>query len=192
MLSNPTRATTPWSSTFPASADLLVTRTWPIPPSKESIPALAKKMMESDLPKSESAPARKIAIFHPLPLVQKGSAIASNPGATSTTAVPNMQSPGKRCKASCPICAQSTSHPSPVDSDWLEEDWDGKIKDKDKMRKKERKEKPEKTSQLLPTRTDIWPQPRERSPNFGNGSGPSSNTRRDQSESQKRKKRKKE
>ena len=75
-MSNPTRDITQWPSSFPALANLFVTRTWPIPPNKESSPALAKQIvMESDLPKSESAPG--------------------NPGTTNITAVPTMQSPGK-------------------------------------------------------------------------------------------------
>ena len=49
---NPRWATTPWPSSIPASVNLFVTRTWSIPPSKESSPALVKqKMVESDLPK---------------------------------------------------------------------------------------------------------------------------------------------
>ena len=151
MISNQTRATTLWPSTFPASANLFVSRTWTIPPNKESSPALSKqKMVESDIPKSESAPTWKIAISHPLPLVQKGSVIASYPGTTNIMAVPTMQSSGKRCKASCPICAQSALYSSPADSDCSKEDWDGEIKDEDKMRKKQRKEKLEKPSGYYP------------------------------------------
>ena len=82
---------------------------------------------------------RKIAISDPLPLIQKGSVTASNPTTTNITAVPTMQFPGKRCKASCPICAQSALCPSQEDSDRLEEDWDSEIKCEDKMRKKQRK-----------------------------------------------------
>ena len=65
-------------------------------------------------------------------------------------AVPNMQSLGKRCKASCPVCTQSPSYPSPVDSDCLEKGWDNEIKDEEKMRKKQRKEKLEKASGYFP------------------------------------------
>ena len=35
MMSNQTRATTPWPSSVPASANLFVTRTWPIPPKRK-------------------------------------------------------------------------------------------------------------------------------------------------------------
>ena len=38
----------------------------------------------------------------------------------------------------CLFCAQSTQHPSPVDSNWSEEDWDGEIEEKRK--EKQRKE----------------------------------------------------
>ena len=115
--------------------------------------------MELDLPKTESAPARKIPISQPLPSVQKGSTTASTPAATNITAVPTMQSPGKKCKASCPICAQSASHPSQEESDWLEENWDGEIKDEDKMRKKQRKEKLEKASGYYPPELICDPSP---------------------------------
>ena len=122
-MSNPTRATTPWPPTFPALANLFVTRSWPIPPNKESNPSSAEqKMMESNLPKSKSTPTRKTTISHPPPLVPKESTISGNPAATNIMAVPSMQSPGERCKALCPISAQSTTHPSQADSDWSEED----------------------------------------------------------------------
>ena len=95
--------------------------------------------MESDLPKYKSALARKITISHPLPLLLKGSTTASNPAETNIMAVPNMQSPGKRCKASCPICAQSTTHPSPTDSDWSGEDWDDELIEENMGEKKEKR-----------------------------------------------------
>ena len=80
-------------------------QTWPIPPSKESISALAKqKIVVSDLPISKTVLTRKMAISHPLPFVQKESATASNPATTNIMAAPNMQYPGKRCKLSCSIC----------------------------------------------------------------------------------------
>ena len=53
----------------------------------------------------------------------------------------NNPSPTKRCKRwgpPCPFCAQSALHPSPVESDWSEEDWDGEIQKK--KREKKRKE----------------------------------------------------
>ena len=51
-------------------------------------------------------------------------------------------SPAKTCKRWGPPClfyTQSVLHPSPVDSYWLEEDWDGNI-EKEKRKKKQRKE----------------------------------------------------
>ena len=77
-----------------------------------------------------------------------------------------------------PNLAQYATHPSTMDSDWLEEDWDDEIKE-EKMRETKKIETRE-GIEVLPTRTDIQPQPRERNPNFGNRSGPSSNTRGDQ------------
>ena len=47
----------------------------------------------------------------------------------------------KRCKRwgpPCPFCAQSAPHPSPVESDWSEEDWDVEIQKR--KREKQRKE----------------------------------------------------
>ena len=113
MMSNPRRATTPWPSTFPASANLFVTRSWPIPPSKENNPAPAKqKMMGLELSKSENTPARKITTSFPLPSVMENSTTAGSPSAANIMAVSNMQSPGIRCKkweSSCPICTQSAT-----------------------------------------------------------------------------------
>ena len=174
-MSNPTRATTPWPSTFLASANLFVTRSWPVPPKKESNPTLAKqKVMES-----KGASARKIAISHSLPFIQQGSTTASNLTTTNITAVPNTQSPGKRCNVSCPICTQSASCPSPVDSDWSEGDWDDKTNDEEKMRKKQRREKSEGALSYY-LLEPIYNHSQERNSNFGNGSDPSSNTKKNQ------------
>ena len=159
MMSNPTRATTMWPSTVPASANLFLTRNWPIPPSKESNTALAKqKMVESDLSKSESDPVRKTAISHPLPSVQNVSTAATNPATTNITAVPNIQSPGRKCKALCLICAKSATCPSQEDSDWLEKDWEGE------MRKRQRKGRLEKTSGYYPPELIIHPSPEREVP----------------------------
>ena len=39
----------------------------------------------------------------------------------------------------CPFCTQSALHPSPVDSDWSEEDWDANI-EREKRKEKQRRE----------------------------------------------------
>ena len=68
------------------------------------------------------------------------------PSATNNPAMANIMvststpSPAKMCKRwglPCPFCAQSTQHPSPVDSNWSEEDWDGQI-EKDREKKETR------------------------------------------------------
>ena len=48
----------------------------------------------------------------------------------------------------CPFCGQSGLHPSPVDSDWLGEDWEGYI-DRGKRREKQRKEEEIKQRQKI-------------------------------------------
>ena len=64
-----------------------------------------------------------------------------NPTTASTMTTISTPSPTKTFKRwglSCPFCAQSTPNPSPVDSDWSKEDWDGEIeKRKEKQRKEE-------------------------------------------------------
>ena len=52
------------------------------------------------------------------------------------------QSTDKDCKRwgpPCPFCVQSAPHPSPVDSDWSEEDWDGDIEREKKNKERERR-----------------------------------------------------
>ena len=80
----------------------------------------------------------------------------------STTVAATAQSSNRACKRwglPCPFCAQSAPHPSLVDSDWLEDDWDGDIegeKRKEKQRKeeemkqRERIEEQEKISNYYP------------------------------------------
>ena len=117
MMTNPTRTTTPWPYTVPATTNLFVTRSWPIPPTKENAPAPAKQV--------ENTPARKIIISCPTPSVLStiGSyTTASNPAANNIMAAPNMKSPEERCKRwspMCLFCTQSAPHPEPVNSDWL-------------------------------------------------------------------------
>ena len=41
----------------------------------------------------------------------------------------------------CPFCIQSAPHPSPVDSDWSEEDWDGDIEGRKRQEKQRKEEK---------------------------------------------------
>ena len=53
-----------------------------------------------------------------------------------------------------PFCVQSALHPSPVDSDWLEEDWDGDIK-REKRNKKQKKEEEAKQRQKLEEQEEI-------------------------------------
>ena len=55
----------------------------------------------------------------------------------------NIPFPGNKCKrggAPYPFCDQSAPHPSPVNSDFSEEDWNGEIS-KGKRIEKQRKEK---------------------------------------------------
>ena len=62
--------------------------------------------------------------------------MASNTAATSMS---SSKEPCKRWGLPYLLCAQSTPHPSPVDSDWSEEDWDRNI-EREKRKEKQRKE----------------------------------------------------
>ena len=59
-MSTPSRSPTPWPNTFPASANLFVTRSWPLPPNKDDspIPAMQKRKKESDSSKTEITPKK--------------------------------------------------------------------------------------------------------------------------------------
>ena len=71
--------------------------------------------------------------------------MASNMAATST---PSLEKACKSWGLPCLFCAQSTLHPSPVDSDWSKEDWDGDI-EREKRMEKERKEEEMKPRQEI-------------------------------------------
>ena len=68
-------------------------------------------------PKQENVPVRKVTITIP-------SALGGPPSASNSTTATVMQSPEKRsekCKASCTICAQLATCPSPANPNWSEE-----------------------------------------------------------------------
>ena len=79
----------------------------------------------------ENTPTRKIIISDPtlfVPPTMGSYTTASNPTTNNIMAATNTKSPEERCKKwspTCSLCTQSTPHPEPVDSDWLEEDWGG-------------------------------------------------------------------
>ena len=65
-----------------------------------------------------------------------------NPDTANIMVTTSTPSPAKMCKRwglPCLYCAQSTQYPSPVDSNWSEEDWDGEV-EKEKRKEKQRKE----------------------------------------------------
>ena len=150
---------TPWPSTFPAPANLFFIRSWQMPPNKEDnpmpVPEEKQIIRGLDLLKFKNPPARVITTSHPTPSVMannsattsnsttsSNSTTASNSAMASIKAAINTLSSGKKCniwEPQCPFCTQSAPHPSPVDSDWSEEDWDGEI-EKEKRREKQRKE----------------------------------------------------
>ena len=108
-----------------------------------------KKIIGLVLYKSKNPPAREITTSHPTPSITENSATTSNSATVSNSATgsitvsTNTPSPGDKCKRwgpPCPLCIQSTPHPSPVDSDQWEEDWDGEI-EKEKRQEEQRKEK---------------------------------------------------
>ena len=72
-LSNPESTPTPWPST--ASANLFVTRSWPMLPNKEDnpmpVPEGKQTMKGLDLSKFKNPPARKIITSHTAPSVTK-------------------------------------------------------------------------------------------------------------------------
>ena len=101
-----------------------------------SVPEEKQKVGKLDLSKFKNPPAREITTSHSAPLVTENSTIAN------ITAATNTPSPAKMCKrwgSACPFCVQSAPHPSPMDSDWSEEDRDGEI-EKANRREKQKKE----------------------------------------------------
>ena len=65
-----------------------------------------------------------------------------NPTMASIMATTSTPSPAKMCKRwglLCPFSAQSTPHPSPIDSDWSEEGWDREIEKQKRNKEKEMK-----------------------------------------------------
>ena len=55
----------------------------------------------------------------------------------AATAIPSLDKACKRWGLACPFCDQSAAHPSPADSDWSEEDWDGNRKREEEGKTKE-------------------------------------------------------
>ena len=147
-MSNSVITTTTWPSTTSTMANLFVSnssntlRTPHIPnpqipmewntASPKSNPGLShkedtpmptpeekQKVRKLDLSKLRSPPIREITSSHPKPPT------TNTPTTPSITVTADTPSPAKMCKRwgpPCPFCAQSTPHPSPVDSDWSEED----------------------------------------------------------------------
>ena len=107
-------------------------------------------MMGSNLSKSNNAPARKITISHTLPSVMGNSTTAGSSATANIMAVSNH--PQEKDARHHVQSAQSATCPSPVDSDWLEEDWDDEIEEEEeeKGREKQRKEELEKASGYYP------------------------------------------
>ena len=104
----------------------------PVPEEKQTMRGL-------DLSQFKNPPAREITTSLPVPSVMVTSTTTSDSIMASITVSTNTPSPGTKCKRwrpPCLFCAKSASHPSPVDSDWSEEDWDGEI-EKEKRREKQ-------------------------------------------------------
>ena len=80
--------------------------------------------MGLDLTKVKKPPARETTTSHPALSVAWSTAMAK------VAAAMNTPSPTKGCKRwglPCLFCTQSAPHPSPVKSEWSQEDWDGEI-----------------------------------------------------------------
>ena len=126
-------------------------RSWQNPSNREDNPTPVpeeKKIMGLDLSKSKTHPARKITTSCSTPSIMKNSAMTSNSATISNSNMfsvkmaTNMQSPGNKCKTwgpPCLFCVQSILHPSQLDSDWSEEEWEQEI-EKEKSGEKQRKE----------------------------------------------------
>ena len=139
-ISNLVSAISLWPSTSSASANSFVTRSWPKPQnegnSPMSIPEGKQEVRAFDLSKYAIPPTRETTTSWPALSVTHNSALAKVMVAMNTL------SPAKRYKRwgpLCPFCAQSALHPSPVKSDWSDEDLDGEIQKKkwEKQRKEE-------------------------------------------------------
>ena len=90
-MSIPSRGPTPWTNTFPASANLFVTRSWSLLPNKDDspIPAMQKKI-ESDPSKTEST-LREIIIPCQAPLVPGNFTTARGPATANIVATSKSQ-----------------------------------------------------------------------------------------------------
>ena len=92
-----------------------------------------QKTRKLDLSKFKNPPIREVTNSHPLPSATDNPTMASIMVTTSTP------SPVKMCKRWGPPClfyAQSTPHPSLVDTDWSEEDCHREIEEKRETKKR--------------------------------------------------------
>ena len=99
------------------------------------VPEEKQKARKLDLSKLKNPPGREITTSCPMPPA------ICNPSTASIMVTLSTPSAAKMCKGwglPCLCCAQSTQHPSSVDSDWSEEDW-GKEIEKEKRKEKQRK-----------------------------------------------------
>ena len=115
----------------------------PAPEEKEK----KQKIIKLDMSKFKSPMARKPTSSHPMPPATE----TTTSTMASTMVAATVPSSDKACKTwglPCPFCAQSVLHPSVVDSDGSEEDWDGDI-EREKRKEKQRKEEEVKQRQRI-------------------------------------------
>ena len=103
------------------------------------------------------------------------SAKASNMVATNT---PSSSNKCKRWEPPCPFCVHSAPHPSPVDSPWSEEDWDGdreeenRNKEKRKMLQRQAEQKKVLSSNYYPPELMYIPNHEDHPPTVANNLTP--------------------
>ena len=141
VMSIPPRGPTPWPNTVPTSANLFITRSWPLPTNNgDSLKPTMQKMIKSDPSHTENTP-RETTIPHPVSLITENYTAASSPATTNIVGTSKSQE--EIWGPSCQWCAQSTSHP---EQNWSKDDWDGEIQ---KAKQKEMQRREEELKQEL-------------------------------------------
>ena len=98
--------------------------------------------------------ARKPKSSHPLPPAAETTTSTMVSIMVATTA-PSLDRTCKGWRLPCLFCAQSTPYPSPVDSDWLEEDSDGDIERQKRKGKTKKGRGSEAKTEIRRTRENI-------------------------------------
>ena len=91
MMSMPSRDPIPWPNAVPASANLFITRSWPLPSNNgDSLIPTMQKMIKSDPSQTENTPSNT-TIPHPVSLILENYSAASGPATTNNVVTSRSQ-----------------------------------------------------------------------------------------------------